>query len=57
MSLELKSIEDAWLGIDFQDKELFNPTSIIKADDSEYHLKLIYLMTRPEYSLFYVSTS
>jgi len=52
MSLELKSIEDAWLGIDFQDKELFNPTSIIKADDSEYHLKLIYLMTRPEYFSF-----
>lgn len=52
MSLEMKSIEDAWLGIDLDESLISNPTDIIQPSDPEYHLKLIYLMTRPEYFSF-----
>lgn len=52
MTTELKKIDDAWLGLDFSDKNLFNPTSILKISDDDYHLRLSYLMTKPEYFSF-----
>jgi hypothetical protein len=55
MSLEdtkKQSIKDAWLGIDFTDKLMINPTDIIKPNDPECHFKLMWLMTRPEYFSF-----
>jgi hypothetical protein len=52
MTKELKTIDDAWLGLDIDDKDIFNPTSILKVSDEDYHLRLSYLMMRPEYFSF-----
>ena len=52
MSQVLKDIDEAWLGISVKDEELFNPTSIFDSADEDFHLKLTWLMTRPEYFSF-----
>ena len=49
---ELKTIDDAWLSIDVDEDHLLNPMSILKTSDEDFHLKLSYLMTRPEYFSF-----
>ena len=49
---ELKKINEAWLNIDIDDKNIFNPSSILKTQDDDYHLRLVYLMTKPEYFSF-----
>ena len=49
---ELKKINEAWLKIDIDDKNIFNPSSILKTQDDDYHLRLVYLMTKPEYFSF-----
>jgi len=54
MSRELKQIDEAWLSIDVDDNDLFNPMSILTNADEDYHLKLSWLMTRPEYFSFLV---
>jgi len=48
----LKKIDDAWLSIDVKDEDLFNPMSILKVSSGDFHLKLSYLMTKPEYFSF-----
>ena len=52
MTSELKKIDDAWLSIDIDEKHLFNPMDLLKVSDEDFHLKLSYLMTRPEYFSF-----
>jgi hypothetical protein len=52
VSQVLKDIDEAWLGISVKDEELFNPTSIFDSADEDFHLKLTWLMTRPEYFSF-----
>ena len=52
MTSELKKIDDAWLSIDVDEKTLFNPMDILKVSDDDFHLKLSYVMTRPEYFSF-----
>ena len=52
MTKELRKIDDAWLGLDIDDTDIFNPTSILKVSDEDYHLRLSYLMMRPEYFSF-----
>lgn len=54
MNKKLKQIDEAWLKIDIDEKELFNPTDILKNSDDDFHLKLSWLMTRPEYFSFLV---
>lgn len=50
---DLKEIEEAWLNIeDFSDKELFNPMAFLSNEDDDFHFRLIYLMSRPEYFSF-----
>ena len=49
---EFKNIDEAWLGLDQIDTDLFNPMSILKPSDDDFHLRLAYLMTRPEYLSF-----
>ena len=51
---KLKKIDEAWLKIDVDEKDLFNPTSILNSSDDDFHLKLTWLMTRPEYFSFLV---
>jgi len=50
--VSLKKIDDAWLGLDIPDKNIFNPTLILKPREEDYHLKLAWLMTQPEYFSF-----
>jgi hypothetical protein len=52
MTSKLKNIEEAWLGIDNVDVTLFNPMSFLNANDDDFHLRLTWLMTRPEYLSF-----
>lgn len=49
---QLKNIEEAWLGIDSVETSLFNPMSFINGHDEDFHLRLTWLMTRPEYLSF-----
>lgn len=51
-STKLKNIDEAWLGLDFVDSNLFNPMSLASPIDDDFHLKLAWLMTRPEYLSF-----
>jgi len=50
---ELKKIDEAWLGIDTIEADIFNPMSILKPSEDDFHLKLAWLMTRPEYLSFF----
>ena len=52
MTAELKHINEAWLNLDISEGELFNPAGILTMRDDDYHLRLVYLMTRPEYFSF-----
>ena len=49
---KLKKIDEAWLGLDNLETELFNPMSMLHATDDDFNLKLAFLMTRPEYLSF-----
>lgn len=49
---KLKNIEEAWLGLDNVDTNLFNPMSIVNPVSDDFHLQLSWLMTRPEYFSF-----
>ncbi len=51
---KLKKIDEAWLKIDVEEEDLFNPTSVLNSSDDDFHLKLTWLMTRPEYFSFLV---
>ena len=53
MTNNLKKINEAWLNLDIaSDEEVFNPLSIMNSMDEDYHFKLTWLMTRPEYFSF-----
>lgn len=49
---KLKKIDEAWLGLDFIETDLFNPTSILHNSEDDFHLRLTWLMSRPEYLSF-----
>lgn len=49
---KLKKIDEAWLGLDCVDTDLFNPMSILQNSEDDFHLKLTWLMSRPEYLSF-----
>ena len=50
---ELKTIEDAWLNIDVDESEIFNPLEYIhRPSDEDFHLRLTWLLTQPEYFSF-----
>ncbi len=51
-SSELKKIDDAWLHLDVSEKDLFNPFDVVRMNDDDYHLKITWLMSRPEYFSF-----
>jgi len=48
----LKNIDEAWLNLDIPDRDVFNPFDLVDLRDEDYHLKLTWLMTRPEYFSF-----
>lgn len=48
----LKKIDEAWLGLDVIDTDLFNPTTFLHSEDDDFHLRLSWLMSRPEYLSF-----
>ena len=49
---KLKKIDEAWLGLDAVETDLFNPMSILSVTDDDFNIKLAWLMTRPEYLSF-----
>jgi len=50
---KLKLIDEAWLNIGgVQDKDLFNPFDIVDFNEDDFHLRMMWLMTRPEYFSF-----
>ena len=49
---KIKTIDEAWLGLDGIDADLFNPMALLRSDDDDFHLRLTWLMTRPEYFSF-----
>ena len=49
---KLKTIDEAWLGLDSAETDFFNPMSILTASDDDFNVKLAWLMTRPEYLSF-----
>mgnify|MGYP000064305852 FL=1 len=48
----LKNIDEAWLNLDVDTTKLFNPFSFVNFNDDDYHYKMLWLMTRPEYFSF-----
>jgi len=52
---KLKTIDEAWLGLDSIDTEFFNPMSIASPQYDDFNIRLAYLMTRPEYLSFIVN--
>jgi len=51
--MKLKKINEAWLNLDqVDDKDLFNPMSLVKMSEDDFHYRLLWLMTRPEYFSF-----
>jgi hypothetical protein len=52
MSTEIKNINEAWLGLEDIGDNIFNPMSVLKSMDGDYHLRLSYLMIKPEYFSF-----
>ncbi len=51
--MKLKKINEAWLNLDQVDeKDLFNPMSLVKMSEDDFHYRLLWLMTRPEYFSF-----
>ena len=47
--MNLKNIDEAWLNLDDDSKILFNPFDIVNFNEDNFHLKLTWLMSRPEY--------
>jgi hypothetical protein len=50
---KLKNINEAWLGLDTLEADIFNPMSILKPSEEDFHLKLAWLMSRPDYLPFF----
>ena len=50
---KLKTIDEAWLGLDSIDANLFNPMSMLNASEDDFHLRLAFVMSRPEYLSFF----
>ena len=51
--MKLKKINEAWLNLDqVDDEDLFNPMSLVKMSEDDFHYRLLWLMTRPEYFSF-----
>ena len=49
---KLKEINEAWLNLDVDTSKLINPMKLIESNDEEAHLKIVWLMSRPEYFSF-----
>ncbi len=49
---KIKTIDEAWLGLDSIESDLFNPMSVLRATDDDFNLHLSWLLTRPEYLSF-----
>jgi len=49
---DLKNIDEAWLNLDIDDKNVFNPFTFVNFNDDDYHYQMLWLMTRPEYFSF-----
>lgn len=44
-----QELNDAWLGINVRDDQLYNPLTALPLDDNDCHIHLSYLLRQPEY--------
>ena len=44
-----KIIDDAWLGLSFEEENLYNPMSIVDFNDPEFKFNITWLLSQPEY--------
>ena len=44
-----KIIDDAWLGLSFEEEPLYNPMSIVDFNDPEFKFNITWLLSQPEY--------
>jgi hypothetical protein len=49
---KIKTIDEAWLGLESLDVDFFNPMSVLRTSEDDFNMKLAWLMTRPEYLSF-----
>ena len=49
---KLKTIDEAWLGLDALEADMFNPMSFVNPTEDDFTQRLSYVMTRPEYLSF-----
>ena len=49
---DLKQINEAWLNLDVEEKDLFNPFDCISLSQHDFHYKITWLLSRPEYFSF-----
>ncbi len=49
---KIKTIDEAWLGLESLDTDFFNPMSILRSSEDDFNMKLAWLMTKPEYLSF-----
>ena len=55
--MNLKNIDEAWLNLDgVKESDLINPFDLVKFNEDDVQYRILWLMTRPEYFLFYAST-
>ena len=52
---KLKTINEAWLGLDTVETDIFNPMTFLNPSEDDFHLRLAWLMSRPEYLSFMCS--
>ena len=50
---KLKKIDEAWLGLDSVESDLFNPMSVLNIQSDDFNMHLAWLMTKPEYLSFF----
>lgn len=49
---DLKQINEAWLNLDVEERDLFNPFDSISLSQNDFHYKITWLLSRPEYFSF-----
>ncbi len=49
---KIKQIDEAWLGLQDVQADLFNPMAFLRSEEDDFHHRLAYLLTRPEYLSF-----
>jgi hypothetical protein len=50
--IDKQILDDAWLGIEVNERDLFLPTSVLDPHDNNFHIHLTYLLMQPDFIPF-----